>query len=327
MRRELTDVWLRGLEPPATGRLEIWDTRAAALVLRVTTSGTFTWSVRGRTADGKRTRPKLGTWPAIGVSEARKRALAATADIQGGGDPVAKRRELQAARKAKAGLPTVAERLQEWRDAKAPEWSDRYQSEIERICKVEILPALGKRPLIETRREEWTSVIAAKHKKAPGVGSTLYRTCASFLNHAEAHGWIPLPLLPRKGLAVIAPPVAARERTLTDAELKAIWLASQALRPKARAFVRLLAMTAAREMEVADIATGEVDLERGRWSIPAGRTKNGQGIVLPLHPLLITELHAVWPDHGAGAGPGWRLLGDISGNGLRGFSKLKARVD
>ena len=244
MQRELTDVWLRGVKPPEAGRLEIWDTRVTGLVLRVTPTGSATWSVRMRTADGKRTRPKLGTWPAMGITEARKQALATTVVIQSGGDPVAAKRASQVARKARAGMPTVADRLIAWREAKAEAWSIRYQKEVERICKAEIVPKLGKRHLTETTREDWTKLIAAKHKQAPGVGSMLYRTAAAFLNHAEAHGWIAVPLLPRKGAAVIAPPVAARERVLTDAELVKVWQATAALSSKQRAFVRLLMMTA-----------------------------------------------------------------------------------
>jgi integrase len=80
-------------------------------------------------------------------------------------------------------------------------------------------------------------------------------------------------------------------------------------------------------MEAADIAIREINLEAGRWSIPGSRTKNGQGIVLPLHPLLVEDLQAVWPEYGEQAGQDWRLLGAIAGSGLRGFSKLKASID
>jgi integrase len=224
-------------------------------------------------------------------------------------------------------MPTVVDRLVEWQVTKQAEWSDRYQGEVHRLCNREIIPKLGKRILTETTRADWTDVIGKVHHRAPGVGAMLYRTASAFLNHAEAHGWIPLPLLPRKGASIIAPQVAPRERVLADDELWAIWLAADKLRPKPRTFVRLLAMTAAREMEVADIATGEIDLDSKRWSIPRGRTKNGLGIVLPLHPLLIEELRAVWPPHGMRAGPNWRLLGGINGSGLRGFSPIKRSID
>jgi integrase len=291
----------------------------------MTPGGTATWCVRTRTRDGKRTRPKIGTWPAIGIREARERALAMMAEIQGGGDPVAAKRAARAERAARAGMPTVEARLTAWRETRAPAWSDRYQREIERVCKAEIVPTLGRRPLTETTRADWTALIADKHRKAPGVGAMLYRTASAFLNHAEAHGWISQALLPRKGLAAIAPPVPSRERVLSDDELRAIWEAAAGLKPKARAFVRLLLTTAAREMEVADIAVGELDLEAGRWAIPGSRTKNGVGIVLPLHALLIDDLRAIWP--GMKTGADWRLLGAIAGSGLRGFSKVKAKLD
>ena len=48
---------------------------------------------------------------------------------------------------------------------------------------------------------------------------------------------------------------------------------------------------------------------------------------MPLCPLALAELAAVWPGDGKGAAPRWRLLGAIDGGGLRGFSKLKARLD
>ena len=102
----------------------------------------------------------------------------------------------------------------------------QIQAEVLRVCDKEIVPKLGKRPLIETTRQDWTALIVAKYRRAPGVGGMLYRTASAFLNHAEAHGWIPLPLLPRKGLAVIAPSAAPRERTLSDDELRAVWSAA-----------------------------------------------------------------------------------------------------
>lgn len=331
MRRELTDAWLRGLEPPATGRLEVWDSRVSGLVLRLTPSGVATWSIRGRTAEGKRTRPKLGSWPAMGIADARKRALAAIAEIQAGGDPIAAKRAAQAERARRAGLPTVSARLIEWQAVRGGDkhkpWSDRYAKEVARIVEREIIPALGDRPLSETTRSDWTALVAAKRKTAPAMASLVYRVVASFLGHAEAHGWVASALLPRKGLSSIAPPPTSRGRVLTDEELRAIWIAAGELNPKPRAFVRLAILTAARAMEVADIAAGEIDRATARWTIPCHRAKNRQPITLPLSTAAMTELLAVWPAHDDRAGPEWRLLGDIAGSGLRGFSKLKARLD
>jgi hypothetical protein len=59
-----------------------------------------------------------------------------------------------------------------------------------------------------------------------------------------------------------------------------------------------------------------------------GRTKNGTPHTVPLCPLAVAELAAVWPpEQGGRAAQRRRLLGAINGGGLRGFSKLKARLD
>lgn len=168
LQRDINDAWLRALQPTAEGRLEVWDTRVRGLVLPLTPKGVATWSVRARTRDGKRTRPKLGTWPAIGIAAARKAALVVLASIEAGGDPVAARRRDRAEREAQAAAPTVADRIAEWRRAREGDrlkpWSHRHAAEVERVCDKEIVPALGTRPLAETTRADWTGLVAAKRR-------------------------------------------------------------------------------------------------------------------------------------------------------------------
>lgn len=327
MQRELTDAFIRTLSPPATGRLEIWDKRVRGLILRITAAGAFSWSVRTRTADGKNTRPKIGAYPALSLAEARKRAMATLADIQGGSDPVADRHTLQAARTARASQPTVAERLEEWMADKARDWAPRTAHNYRQLARHDIIPQLGHLPLAETTRADWASLVSTKRRTAPGVATTLYLVCSAFLGHAEAHGWIVAHPLPRKGLATLAPRLKSRERVLTDEELAAIWRAADAQPLKARAFTHLLILTGAREKEVADMATDEVDRKAGRWTIPSERAKNKRAITLPLSPLALAEIEAVWPEHGDRAGPGWRMLGQIPGSGRKNFSDLKVTLD
>lgn len=330
MKRELTDAFLRGVEPPAEGRIELRDTKVPGLVLRMTPKGLATWSVRTRTKDGKQTRPKLGTWPILPIGAARKAARDMLAAIQTGADPAEKWRQDRAARRSVGdGAGTVASRIAEWqalreRDPAAP-WSPRYASEVRRIVDREILPPLGTHDLRATTREQWVSLVTRKRAGSPAVAAMLYRTVSSFLNFAEASGWIDGVPLPRKGAKTLAPSPEARARVLTDAELVAVWRAADREAPKLRAFVRLLILTAARELEVADMAAGEVDREAGRWTIPGARTKNGAPYTVPLGPLALAELAAVWPNDEPEAVH--LLLGRSTTSGFRGFSKLKARLD
>jgi integrase len=300
----------------------------------------------------------------MSLGEARAAAKDAAADLRKGADPVAEKRAAKAARLAREAaeararaeaeamgggpLPgSVAARLAEWQAARAAEWSPRYAAEVSRVAEKAIIPALGSRSLAETARADWTGLIAewrrsvTKPKPAPkagekgrpgapprdgsGAAAFLYRTVSAFLNFAEVHGWIAAPLLPRKGAGLIAPAPAARARVLTDAELLAIWRAADREPPKLRAFVRLLILTGVRELEAADIAAGELDREAGRWTIPGERTKNGIGYTLPLSPLALAELGAVWPEEEPAADH--KLLGRVKGSGFRGFGKLKMRMD
>jgi hypothetical protein len=331
-KREMTDPWLRTLRPPERGRVEIRDSREAGLLLRLTPTGAMTWALRVLTRDARHTRIRLGAYPALSLAEARRAARAARVAVEGGADPVADKRTARAERARRAAAPTVAERLAEWRGLRERDphrpWSARYAGEVRRLAEREVEPALGARPLAEVGRQDWVDLVTRTRRRAPALGASLYRVLSSFLAHAEAAGWIEAHPLPRKGAALLAPGAAPRERVLTDDELRSLWRASEGLNPKPRAFVRLLVLTAAREMEVADIAAGEVDRAAGRWRIAGARTKNGIRHTVPLCPLALAELDAVWPADGEGAaGAGGRLLGAVTGGGLRGFSKLKARLD
>lgn len=205
-------------------------------------------------------------------------------------------------------------------------WSDAHVERVAWMHKKVVAPALGKRPLAETARADWTGLVGEAHKRGPAAAGNLLRIVSAFLNYAEAAGWIDAPLLPRKA-GKLAPPVAARDRVLTDDELKRVWHGAGLLSPKARTFARLLILTAARRGEVAGIALGEVDRAAGLWTLPAPRTKNRAAHVIPLGALALTALSDVWPEDADELDADYRLLGKMNDSALSGFSKIKAALD
>jgi integrase len=261
----------------------------------------------------------------MSIKQARAKGRSVLGKVADGVNPSEVKRKARKAETVRRGAPTVLERLAEWQDARAATWRPRYAAEVERLCTKIIAPAIGDKPLASTSRADWVGLIEAKRKTAPSTATWLYATASSFLNHCEASGWIDAPLLPRKGIGVIAPKAPARKRSLSDAELLAVWTASEAFNPKPRAFVRVLMLTALRELEAADLSVGEVDLMQARATLPPARTKNGVEHLVPLHPLLLRELQAIWPDRRAGEA--YRLFGAVKGGGFRGFSSLKRRLD
>lgn len=110
---------------------------------------------------------------------------------------------------------------------------------------------------------------------------------------------------------------AGRERTLTDAELAAIWNAAPAT-----AFgriVRLLMLTGQRRDEIGDLHWSET--RDGMISLPGARTKNGRAHDVPLSALavdaLTTQPRMVGRDLVFGEGEG----------GYSGWSRSKAALD
>jgi len=322
---EITDVMLQSLRPPVSGRLTLWDGAVQGLALRVTPTGVCSWSIRARTPMGERVRVTLGEWPDLGIKAARIQARIRAGEIAKGANPNAEKRAAVVARTARRDGLTVSAALGAWQASRAAAWSERYRVETARLVTKVIAPKLGDKLLTETTRKDCVSMIDATRKRAPSTATWVYGLASAFLNHAEAAGWITVPVLPRKGLGLIAPRAASRARVLTDDEVRAVWCAAEGLTPKTRAFARLLILTAARELEIADLAVGEVDLPRTRATFSGSRTKNRRSHCVPMHALAIAELQAVWPDRKAG--PNYKLLGAINGSGFRGFSGLKARLD
>ncbi len=119
-------------------REDFSDALVRGLQLRVTAQGAKSWAFRyTRPSDGRRRRLTLGTFPAMTLDEARKRAREESVAVERGGDPAAKVAEQKMAR-------TFAEVADEWikRHAK-PNKSERSVRDDLSMLQRHILPAIG----------------------------------------------------------------------------------------------------------------------------------------------------------------------------------------
>jgi integrase len=85
----------------------------------------------------------------------------------------------------------------------------------------------------------------------------------------------------------------SRSRVLTEDEIKAVWLALDGQRPRVAAIFRLLLMTGQRKSEITGMRWQELDLERGWWTIPEERSKNGVVYRVPLTPQALEILQSL----------------------------------
>ena len=112
----------------------------------------------------------------------------------------------------------------------------------------------------------------------------------------------------------------ARERVLTDDELRAVWMAE--LGYPYGPLIRLMILTGQREREVADMAWSEIDFDNAVWTIPAVRMKGGRTHRCRWRP---TRWRCcVSLPRFAGA---FVFTTTAGAKPVNGFSKVKARLD
>ena len=114
-----------------------------------------------------------------------------------------------------------------------------------------------------------------------------------------------------------APP--ARDRALTDHELRAFWRACDEAGAPYGPLLQMLTLTGCRLNEVVGMQRSE--LTDGVWTIPGARTKNHRPHALPLPPLALTLIAA------APAVEGTELVFTFTGKRLTGFSRVKAQLN
>jgi integrase len=83
----------------------------------------------------------------------------------------------------------------------------------------------------------------------------------------------------------------SRDRVLDDSELAAIWRGLDD--DDYGKCVKLLILTAARREEIAGLCWSEVNFDKGTWTVPKTRSKNGLEHTLPLTPLMRSIIDSV----------------------------------
>ncbi len=262
-------------------RAEFPDAACPGLHLVVQPTGTRSWAFRfRRRTDRKSVKLTFGRAGEGGLSLAAARAAAAThrhrlerGDVvtavtavtgeSGGGEDkietaVAAFLELHVHRKTRASTARVTEGI--FNSIVLPGWRGRTIGSIRRRDVIELVESVA----VDGRR-----------------GYRANRTLAAL---SKLFNW----LVARDALAFspvigVEPPhkEEVRTRILSDAELRALWLACADDGALGQA-IRLLILTGQRRSEVGHMCWPEIDEQRRLWTLPAARTKNAREHVVPL---------------------------------------------
>ena len=316
-RKKLTDLFVDRVKAPSSGRVEFFDTTFPGLALRVTDSGHKSWSVFYRAA-GHQRRYTIGPYPAFKPADARKAASAALHRVESGVDPADEKKA-----RRKAGAPAAdhfAEVARDYleRQVKKNTAASTYR-ETARIFKQDVIPLWEWRPIGSITRRDIIELVDAK--VASGAEVQANRILARLRTF---FGWAcekdRITANPCDGLK---PPTKekARDRVLSDDEIRLFWTATEKLGWPFGPLFRLLLLTAQRRDEVATMERSEIDFDARTWSIPRHKAKNDQGHDVQLSREALAILNLLPPITGG------LVFSTNARSAVSGFSRAKERLD
>jgi integrase len=173
------------------------------------------------------------------------------------------------------------------------------------------IPQIGDKPIADLKRSQ--IMHALDHIERVNGGRTA-DLCLSDIScvlkfHAMRDDEYRLPLVP--GMKRINAKDSARDRILTDAEIKAVW-------DTGNGFARFLLLTAARRDEAAGMQWKELD--GNDWTLPASRNKVKVDLVRPLSKAAMDVLPSRGHDDEF-------VFGNPPDRPLRSYSLLKKNLD
>jgi integrase len=275
-------------------RQELIDARQPGLRLRATPAGARTWGMACRDGAGRMRRFTLGTYPALGIAEARDAASTLRQRVQHeGADPTAdKRRRRAETEAARAGIGTLGAVLEAY-GAKEGKRLKSWGASRKRVAVV--FESLLGRPASGLTVGDMQLAV----DRYPSAMSAAFavRTIRPALRWAAAPGRAYVPA----ELASVRPPVGStrRKRVLTREELAAVLSVLRASRRPYAAALRFMLLTLARRQEAALARWRDVNMQAGTWTIQD--TKNGEAHVVPLPRQAIELLQAIRPADTKGA--------------------------
>ena len=274
---------------------------------------------QGQEPDATIARP---LWPADTGKSSREGADLVGPDQSRYGSWTEEERQRQAAlRRAENSFAAVAEQFIKRHVSKT-----RKASTVERELRREFIVRWGTRPITDITQHDVVAVIdEVVDRGALYQAHNLFGHIRTLFNWAIARGVYGLDRSPCDRLrpAALIGKKIARQRVLTDDELRVFWRATHQLGYPYGPLFRMLALTGQRKSEVAEARWSEIDLAKKTWTIPAQRMKADATQVVPLSDDVVAILQLL-PRFNHGE---FLFSTNFGVKPVNGFSKGKARLD
>jgi len=324
-RKELTVTMIGKLKAPVGTGARLWvaDTVVPGFGVRLTDKGSKTYVLRTRyPGEANASRREIGKVGEIELTDARDKARGWLKLIAEGKDPAKVEADQRDAQIEKDSA-TV--------DALLDDFVKRHASKLRSADQVKhsfdsyVRPRIGQSSIYTLKRRQIVEMLDAVEDKAGPVMAdrTLAHLRKAFNWQAARDDDFLSPIV--RGMARTKPKERARQRVLTDDEIRDIWQALDtadvpSCYPR---YIKMLLLTMTRRNESADMSAAEV--ESDLWTIPGERYKNKLDHVIPLSPdakaLIGTKPKSF-------KGNNWFVFSTTGGaRPFSGFSKAKKALD
>ena len=310
MPRRLTPKTMQAL-PPATGkRYEVRDALLPGLHLRVSAAGGKVFYLSTR-VQGRMKRIRIGSWPVLSLHDAREKARSILRAVELG-----RYIELSPDEEQQC-TPTLGEIVPQFIELYAKPRTKDWKGTERILLK---FSTLFSHPVDEIKRADVVHVLDTII--ADGAPTRANRALAAI---KKLMNWcIDRGVIETSPVAHLKPPTkeVARERVLTDDELKTCWRMAELEGYPFASCIQLMILTGQRRGEVSGMHWSEIDFDNKMWTIPSKRAKNATSHIVPLAPLAIGILRSL---------P--RFLGSdfvfttTGTTPISGFGRLKERLD
>jgi integrase len=281
----LTDAKVRNAKPSTKPR-KLSDGGGLFLLVKPTGVKAWRWKYR---LGGKEGLFAVGSFPLMGLAEARKARDAARELVDKGINPAHQRRaeqrqniaEAEAQRRdAEGAFGKVAAA---WLVENKPVWAEATHRQKAGRVKRYVLPTLEALPITQVGAAEIRTVLEGCRKAGAWAAVNVKGDLSAIFDYAVARGLVDANPLP--GLrALVRIPQSESKAALTLPQLRDLFAKLRGYRgyPETVMCLRLIALTACRPGEAADAEWSEFDFEARLWRRTAEKMKARREHVFPL---------------------------------------------
>lgn len=261
---------------------------SGGLYFIVPSSGSPFWAMR-YTSAGRRKQMTLGSYPDLGLADARAKANEAKRLVKQGADPLAERQA-----SARQGIYTMDDLFNDWYTMDISRRL-KHPNIPKRIYEKNIQPAIGKVAVAEVKAKEIRDLLAdIRDSGRPTIANDALGYLKQLFLHANK-----LDITQNNPAAAFKVTDAggletSRERALSVEEIRFVFAKFREFR---ESFGRdnylaccLLVLLGVRKSELCQAVWSEFDLESKIWNLPKERSKSGVGLIIPLPDLATSWL-------------------------------------